>query len=634
MTNLIDSQAVWNLRPEWIPGQVEHTRDNIICIEVKIPLRSPDGDTIKKVECDKSRFPKIMRGQTVLFSAILVPASNVVISEKDSDAKQQQRIGVDELRAAGQGKDRDEYNGAIRDFAKSHAIRLEHLITDVDKKIEELATKRADEKMQPERESVARAWKEHAADLEKYNENRQSLKVAFSALATEQAYWDKEQQQIQNARQDLEQYKREFEQAGGLELLELVRQSQTSESGDVETADLLRSENDEAPHPLIKSLGGYFQSQNYSIDDSLLLQALLCLCVADATGQFIVLTGPPGSGKTSLVQKLAQAIGAGSGVVPVRPAWIDATDLIGFYNPGMNRYQPTPFLDHVLQAKRYDDLNRLYLLVLDEMNLGRVENYAADFLSLLEKAREGDGNSELQLYSREIKNRFRAEQEKSDVSDNQKAEMKAHELLYPSRLPFPKGLVILGTINVDETTHLPSPKFLDRSLTIQVSGTKLPESLGKAPRRSGMVPKAQFSWVLSHETAQRCLDEGNKLTPAAQGTWELFMQWNMDYLKPLGVRLSHRLPQVYRCYMGAASVLKISNHQQVADTFVLSKILPLISFRNEDLSETSSTEQKRSVLERWCGDDETKRNFPGVHAALEAMLARSARPGMIVRYLE
>ena len=211
----------------------------------------------------------------------------------------------------------------------------------------------------------------------------------------------------------------------------------------------------------------------------------------------------------------------------------------------------------------------------------------------------------------------------------QRAMLLRHMERWPSRLPFPKSLVLLGTINVDETTHLPSPKFLDRSLTIQVSETKLPEDLGASVHLERT--PAQFFWALSQGATQQCLEAGDKLTPAAQETWKLFMRWNTDYFKPLGARLSHRLPQVYRCYMGAASVLNLSNHQQVADTFVLSKIFPLISFRSGDKSETSSTELKREVLERWSENAETKKNFPGVHAALTAMLARS---GMIVRYLE
>lgn len=630
MTNFIDSQAIWSLRPDDIPGQVlreSRNNDTHVRIRVEVALKGPDGNLLGETDFTRIEpLPRVNKGQLVLFRI----------------AKAGQQFYIDRLRIITSAEDRNDYNTAKQSFLSSHTATIDTLVSGLEARVDELAVEQADKKMAPERESIARAWTEHAAVLEKYNDDRRSLEAASSAFATEQVRQGEEQQHFEAARQQLgqdklklEQSKIKFEQIGGQKLLDLLKPSEGLDTHHIPLLPVL--EDDVPSPPLIEKLSKYFQSQNYSIDDPLITQALLCLCVAAATGQFIVLTGPPGSGKTSLVRKLAQAVGTGSGVVPVRPAWIDATDLIGFYNPDMKRYQPTPFLEYVLQAERYSDLNRLYLLVLDEMNLGRVENYAADLLSLLEKAREGADDAKLQLYPGEISNLFLAEQRSYlDVMDaeeantmEQRATLLKHMERYPSRLPFPKSLVLLGTINVDETTHLPSPKFLDRSLTIQVSETKLPESLGASIRLERT--SAQFSWALSQGMTQQCLEAGDKLTPAAQETWKLFMRWNTDYFKPLGARLSHRLPQVYRCYMGAASVLKLSNHQQVADTFVLSKIFPLISFRSGDKSETSSMELKREVLERWSEDAETKKNFPGVHAALTAMLARS---GMIVRYLE
>ncbi len=110
------------------------------------------------------------------------------------------------------------------------------------------------------------------------------------------------------------------------------------------------------------------------------------------------------------------------------------------------------------------------------------------------------------------------------------------------------------------------------------------------------------------------------------------MKWNDAYFKPLGMRLSHRLPQIYCCYMRAASLLNIPNdkHRLVADTFMLSKILPLISFRDGDKSETNG-EEKLAILKRWHDDSDTKEKTPMVQAALETMLSRN---GVIVRYLE
>ncbi len=617
MTDIIniDEQFLWVLRPDEIPGRLNRDLrrgDPHISVRLDVALKGPDGNILKDVELIPTEtLPRLIRGDLILFR----------IPKVELDEQARQLFHIDQLHKMVSDDERRIYNGIVNSFSSSEANKLETAIKAINQKIEERAAAIVDDKMAAERDSINKVWAEHHANLENHKINlenhekeRQELAKTSDEIATKQTRLDEDQQKIDQA-------KLEFEQAGGPELIALVRQNKDQ---DFEDMNALPPKNQEEMPALIADLHGHLEKQNYSVDKILLIQTLLCLCVAAATGQFIVLTGPPGSGKTSLVQKISKAIGAGSGVVPVRPAWIDSTDLIGFYNPGIKRYQPTPFLDYFLQAKRFDELNRLYLLVLDEMNLGRVENYAADFLSLMEKARDGDDRAKLQLYSREVE---------AMLSKENDAEIKAHRFKYPSRLPFPQGLVLFGTINVDETTHLLSPKFLDRALVVQVSGTTLPKSLAKIGL-SEATADVPFSWELSLGVAKQCMSAGMELSPKAQATWKLLMEWDEAYFKPLGLRLSHRLPQVYRCYMGAASVLKISDHQQVAETFMLSKILPLISFRRDAKSETNPEESKLNIIQRWHDDSETKKSVPSVYEALKIILAQSERQGIIVRYLE
>jgi 5-methylcytosine-specific restriction endonuclease McrBC GTP-binding regulatory subunit McrB len=101
------------------------------------------------------------------------------------------------------------------------------------------------------------------------------------------------------------------------------------------------------------------------------------------THDLIVLAGDSGSGKTSLVRGVAEAIGGVCTVVPVKPNWTGPEDLLGYYNPIERRFLPTPFLKALLDAARAPQV--LHLIVLDEMNLARVEHYFADFLSRLEE---------------------------------------------------------------------------------------------------------------------------------------------------------------------------------------------------------------------------------------------------------
>jgi 5-methylcytosine-specific restriction protein B len=153
---------------------------------------------------------------------------------------------------------------------------------------------------------------------------------------------------------------------------------------------------------------------------------------------FAVLTGLSGSGKTLLARLYASAlIGRGSPkqlfTLPVQPGWYDPGALLGFTNPLRgDSYVRTPFLEFLLAAAA--DLRRPYIVVLDEMNLSHPEQYMAPLLSAMET---GDA---VQLHT------------EGDIFDG-----------VPRAIPYPRNLVLIGTINMDETTHGLSDKVLDRA---------------------------------------------------------------------------------------------------------------------------------------------------------------------------
>ncbi|MGX9190983.1 McrB family protein [Stenotrophomonas sp. Ker107b] len=162
---------------------------------------------------------------------------------------------------------------------------------------------------------------------------------------------------------------------------------------------------------------------------------------------FAVLTGLSGAGKTLLAMGYAKALWAnnvedqgevkGWHVVAVQPGWHDPSSLLGYVNPIDNDvYMRTGFLDFLLRASA--DPDRPYIVLLDEMNLSHAEQYLAPLLSAMET---GD-DIELHALGDEV----------GDV---------------PGRLPYPSNLVIIGTVNMDETTHGLSDKVLDRSTVIE-----------------------------------------------------------------------------------------------------------------------------------------------------------------------
>ncbi|MCX7968392.1 MAG: hypothetical protein N3B10_07875 [Armatimonadetes bacterium] len=139
----------------------------------------------------------------------------------------------------------------------------------------------------------------------------------------------------------------------------------------------------------------------------------------------------------------------------VRPDWRDGKPLLGYYNPLTERYESTPLLRLLLRARADYEQNREnaypYFVILDEMNLSHVEYYFADFLSVLESGRDEKGwtKEPLRLHSFKQVVRDRDDQE------------------IPPELHLPPNLYIVGTVNIDETTYMFSPKVLDRAFTIE-----------------------------------------------------------------------------------------------------------------------------------------------------------------------
>jgi hypothetical protein len=140
-------------------------------------------------------------------------------------------------------------------------------------------------------------------------------------------------------------------------------------------------------------------------------------------------------------------------LVPVRSDWTDPRGLIGYFNPLTTTYVRTDLIELLLRAA--DDPGTPYLVILDEMNLARVEYYFSDFLSALESGEP------LALFSTGVEE-----------------ELLARGLEIPARLEIPANVNFIGTVNVDETTHAFSPKVLDRANVIEFSEVDVERALG------------------------------------------------------------------------------------------------------------------------------------------------------------
>jgi len=180
----------------------------------------------------------------------------------------------------------------------------------------------------------------------------------------------------------------------------------------------------------------------------LIIRFIASLC----TKPFVICSGLSGSGKTKLAQAFAQWITTEEQqylIIPVGADWTNREPLLGYPNALNKNEYVSPengVLDLMIRAKNdYDnylaDKNKIpkpYFLILDEMNLSHVERYFADFLSTMES---GD---KIALHK---------------INNN--------ELIVPPSIKLPKNLFIVGTVNIDETTYMFSPKVLDRANTIE-----------------------------------------------------------------------------------------------------------------------------------------------------------------------
>ena len=168
---------------------------------------------------------------------------------------------------------------------------------------------------------------------------------------------------------------------------------------------------------------------------------------------FVILTGNSGTGKTRISILLAKWLSTEKlsenekddikyySIVAVGANWMDNQNVLGFYNPISGKYQSTQILDLLIHASSNPGVP--FFLILDEMNLSHVERYFSDFLSSMES---GEG---LILHT-----------EKEKILSNS-------GLIIPNSIVIPKNLFITGTVNIDETTYMFSPKVLDRANVIE-----------------------------------------------------------------------------------------------------------------------------------------------------------------------
>jgi 5-methylcytosine-specific restriction protein B len=215
-------------------------------------------------------------------------------------------------------------------------------------------------------------------------------------------------------------------------------------------SDFLKSINSkEETVPINNSFDFTFFSDKINQSGLIFSQQLIQRFIASlCTKPFVICSGLSGSGKTKLAQAFVQCICVNDTqykIVPVGADWTNREPLVGYPNGLVAKEYITPdsgVIHLLMEAIKEGNENKPFFLILDEMNLSHVERYFADFLSIMES------NDSIKLYTGEARESLDG-------------------LKIPFEIGWPKNVFIIGTVNIDETTYMFSPKVLDRANVIE-----------------------------------------------------------------------------------------------------------------------------------------------------------------------
>lgn len=215
---------------------------------------------------------------------------------------------------------------------------------------------------------------------------------------------------------------------------------------------------------------------------------------------FLLLAGISGTGKSRIVRELARACWEEGTdeykaqkpknfqMVQVKPNWHDSSDLIGYVSrvSGKAEFVAGEFLKFI--AKAWEDTETPYFLCLDEMNLAPVEQYFAEYLSVIEsrKSHEDRTVTTDPILEKSAEDWYRVLTSELTNDDNVRSRFLKEGICIP------QNLIVVGTVNMDETTFSFSRKVLDRAMTIEMNEVDLHGGLTKRHESIGKLSNAEL----------------------------------------------------------------------------------------------------------------------------------------------
>ena len=282
------------------------------------------------------------------------------------------------------------------------------------------------------------------------------------------------------------------------------------------------------------------------------LPVVQALFAAMGSSKLIILEGISGTGKTSLPYALGRFFEHNAVICPVQPSWRDRTELIGFYNEFTHKFTETEFLRAMYEASYREDIN---YIVLDEMNLARIEYYFAELLSLLEIP----NHAEWEL----------------GVIASSRADDPKH--LHEGRLLVPENIWFVGTANNDDSTFTITDKVYDRAMSIFFDNKGIPF---EAPFTTSMhLPAKKFD--------ELC-DQARKEHPVSAETLEKFAELDdfviANFRLAFGNRIMKQINAFVPCYVACGGT-ELDGMDYIFESKILKKFEVLnVGFLKDELA--------------------------------------------------
>lgn len=205
------------------------------------------------------------------------------------------------------------------------------------------------------------------------------------------------------------------------------------------------------------------------------LDMIRCFIASFAASRLIIMQGISGTGKTSLAYAFGKFVENDASIIPVQPSWRERSDLLGYFNEFTKRFNETELLEKIYEAQYNQDV---YISVLDEMNIARVEYYFAEFLSILEMPNPDEWIVSI------VPDHWLQDPAKLDNG----------------RLRLPRNMWFVGTANNDDSTFAISDKVYDRAMVLDIDSKAEPF---EAPDTNALhISSTRFETLLSEAKRQ------------------------------------------------------------------------------------------------------------------------------------